>query len=160
MDRTLTTRKARASEARTAGKAAGSLLFVPGLHQVGKKFVLLLSLPLNTGFLSTQSENDEKIPLIQKEQLGRICVQFAFFRAPSPLGKELRGSQGLLWKLLLGKLSYAIASCDKSSYSCKSETTVPSLDPVFSLSAWDCFYGGKGGAIILDCSLFGPSEAN
>ena len=64
MDRTLTTRKARTDEG-GAGKAAGSLLFVPGLHQVGKKFVLLLSLPLNTGFLSTQSENDEKIPLTE-----------------------------------------------------------------------------------------------
>ena len=80
---------------------------------MGKKFVLLLSLPLNTGFLSTQSENDGRIPLTEyreREQLGRICVQFAFFRAPSPLGKELRGSRGLLWKLVLGKFSYAIAS--------------------------------------------------
>ena len=130
---------------------------------MGKKFVLLLSLPLNTGFLSTQSENDEKIPLTEYREraAGTDLCTICIFQSPEPLGKELRGSQGLLWKLLLGKLSYAIASCDKSSYSCKSETTLPSLDPVFSLSAWDCFYGGKGGAIIiLDCSLFGPSEAN
>ena len=72
-----------ASEARTEegrrerGAQGRQPTFRSGAPSSGKKVGAPI-LPLNTEFLSTQSEDDEKIPLIQKEQLGRICVQFAF----------------------------------------------------------------------------------
>ena len=89
MDRTLTTRKARARREprkeegregeRGTGKAAGTqAAYFSFRGSIKWEKVGAPILPLNTEFLSTQSEDDEKIPLIQKEQLGRICVQFAF----------------------------------------------------------------------------------
>ena len=82
---------ARRERGENGGKAAGSLLFVPGLHQVGKKFVLLLSLPFNTEFLSTQSENDEKIPLTEYREraAGTDLCTICIFRAPSLSGRNL-----------------------------------------------------------------------